>query len=87
MAFKQQNLSNMSVPTRAGVTPCVYSYFNEDGDNLATLTGAGYLVNMRLAVKDQVHVISADGTKTSIFHVTAVNAGSATMAKSGDITA
>jgi hypothetical protein len=88
MAYKKENLANMSVVSRTGVTPCVYSYYNQDGDSLTVLEGENFLQNMRLTAKDQIHVISADGTKTSVFHITAVAPGGfATMAKSTAITA
>ena len=68
MAFKAKNLRPLGDVATAGVSPVVYTYFNEAGD---TVTTAGYIPSeTSVKAKDQVVVIPAAGTSAAWYHAT-----------------
>lgn len=69
----------MTNNVKAGVVPAVYAYWNEDDD---TVTGAGFFVDYRLNVGDQIWVIADDYTAQVLCYVSAVSDGSATVTAS-----
>ena len=79
MAYTQENLTLMNGNVKAGVVPAVYSYWNEAGD---TVTGAGFFVDNRLNVGDQIWLITATYDQQILYYVSAVTAGAATVVAS-----
>ena len=82
MAFDRENLTIMTNNAKNGVVPTWYSYYNADGD---TVTAAGYLVDLRLTVGDQVFVLAANYAAWLPYKVTAITnatTGAATLVAS-----
>lgn len=68
MAFKLKNLRPLGDNATAGVSPMIYTYFNEGSD---TVTTAGYIpVSTGVKAKDMVAVVPAAGTSIVWYHVT-----------------
>jgi len=76
MAFKRENLTIYSNNVKKGVVPAIYSYWNEAAD---TITGAGFFVDDRLAVGDQINSIDGDYGNNTFYNVSAVTSGAATV--------
>jgi hypothetical protein len=76
MAFSTNNLTILGGENKNGVVPSWFSYYNEDGD---TVTTAGYFVDYRLNVGDQIFVLAADYAAWLPYKVTAVSSGAATV--------
>lgn len=53
MAFNRENLSIITSNVKAGVTPTLWAYYNESGDNVGT---ANYFEEQRLTVGDIIYV-------------------------------
>lgn len=79
MAFDRENLTVLNNNVKSGVKPTWYTFYNEDGD---TVTSAGYLVDNRLNVGDQVLVLADDYAAWLPYKVTAVTDGAATIVAS-----
>lgn len=75
MAFNRENLTIMDNNVKAGATPKVYSYWNEAND---AVNGAGYFVDSRLAVGDQILVITQAMTSNAFYNIASVSNGAAT---------
>ena len=68
MAFDNENLTIYANSVKAGVVPAWYKFYNEDTD---TVTAAGYLVDNRLNIGDQVDVLAANYAAWLPYKVTA----------------
>jgi hypothetical protein len=69
MAFTLENLGILGNATKSGVVPVVYSYWNEEDDDVTT---AGYFEDLRLKVGDQIQVTSADYTTLGFYRISAI---------------
>ena len=69
MAFNTENLGVLGNNTKSGVVPVVYTYYNKDAD---TVTAAGYFVDLRLKVGDQIQVTSADYANLGFYRISAI---------------
>ena len=68
MAFKLTNLRAIGNNETSGVQPSLFVYYNEAGDNVA---GAGFFAaDCGVKAKDQIAVISADGTTKTDYYAT-----------------
>ncbi len=83
MAFDRENLSIVVNNIKAGVVPSQWVYYDESGD---TVTAAGYINDIRVRVGDQVDVLAAAYTSTTLYRVSAVTDGAATLVASGNST-
>ncbi len=77
MAFNRKNLTPIGNNAKRGSIPCLYSFWNEDGD---TVTASGYMTNcFELQVGDQILVIDDDYGNNAWYNVSAVSSGAATL--------
>ncbi len=76
MAFDRKNLTIIGNNAKAGAVPAQWIYWNEDSD---TVTSAGYFVDSRLTVGDQIRVLVAAYTSFVEYRVSAVTDGAATV--------
>ena len=83
MAFDRENLSIVVNNVKAGVVPSQWFYYDEDGD---TVTAAGYITDARVRVGDQVEVLAAAYTSSTLYRVSAVTSGAATLIASANST-
>jgi len=79
MAYNQENLTIFSGNVKSGVVPTWWAYWNEDND---TVTTAGFFVDYRLVVGDQIFVLANDYAAWLPYKVTAVTDGAATVVAS-----
>lgn len=76
MAFKAKNLRPLGDNAVSGVSPMIYTYFNEGSD---TVTTAGYIpTKYGIKAKDQIIVIPANGHDATWYYVT-VSGSTATL--------
>lgn len=68
MAFKKTNLTIVTNNVKAGYTPSLWAYYNEDGDNV---TSANYFEEQRLTVGDLIMVYSAASLGRITYRVSA----------------
>lgn len=76
MAFNRENLNILTSPTKKGIVPAEFLYWNENND---TVTGASYFVDWRVAVGDLIKVQSQDFQTVRFYVVSAYSAGAATV--------
>jgi len=76
MAFNRENLTIQTNNVKAGVVPSKWFYHNAAND---VVTGAGFFVDFRLSVGDIIEVLTADFTSISVYRVSAVTDGAATV--------
>ena len=84
MAFNRQDLSIVVNNVKSGVTPSQWLYYN-DGDE--TVTAAGFFVDSRVRVGDQIDVLADAYTSIVRYRVSAVSDGKATVLASATTTA
>ena len=76
MAFKAKNLRCLGDNAVSGVSPQIWTYFNESSD---TVTTAGYIPKgYGVKAKDQVIVVPAAGTSVT-WHYASVSNGTITL--------
>lgn len=81
MAYATSNPPQLRIPSVGGLGPQVWSY--EDGDDDATVNGAGYFSNaddLGMQVGDFVFVYDTTTPKGSLHYVSAIASGAATCA-------
>ena len=84
MAFNRQNLSIVVNNVKSGVTPSLWFYYN-DGDD--TVTSAGFFVDKRVRLGDQIDSLSDNYQTITRYRVSAVSAdGKATVLASATST-
>jgi len=84
MAFNRENLSIVVNNVKSGIVPSQWLFWNESTD---TVTAAGFIVDKRVLVGDQVDVLSADFTAVVRYRVSAVSAaGAATLVAGANTT-
>ena len=83
MAFNRENLTIIANNAKSGTVPAMWLYWNEASD---TVTDAGYIVDTRVRVGDQIDVLVAAFTSFVRYRVSAVTDGAATLVSAASTT-
>lgn len=76
MAYSIERLTVVANNAKSGAQPKLMFYYNSASDDV---TAAGYFVDNRLSVGDQIIVVAANYTSQTTYRVSAVSAGAATV--------